>query len=67
MVQNGAFYDENDCINYLRILEFKVLLRHLVNTVHNSSVALSPWIRNIFGLHIDETSIGPQIVISMFC
>ena len=37
-----------------------------MNTVHISSVALSPWIRNVFGLHIDETSIGPQIVISTF-
>ena len=33
-----------------------------MNSVHISSVALSPWIKNVFGLHIDETSIGPEIV-----
>ena len=38
-----------------------------MNTVHIFSVALSPWIRNDFGLHIDETSIRPQMVISTFC
>ena len=35
------------------------LFRHLVYTIHISSVALSPRIRTFFGLHIDETSIGP--------
>ena len=43
-----------------------MFLCHLVNTVNISSVALLPWIRNVFGLHIDETSVGPQIVISTF-
>ena len=33
-----------------------------MNTVHISSVALSPWISNVLGLDIDETSIGPEIV-----
>ena len=52
----------------LIINAFLNYLRHLVNTVHISSVALSPWIMNVFGLHINETStIGPQIVISTFC
>ena len=37
------------------------MLRHLVNTVNISSVALSLWMRNVFRrLHIDETTIGPQ-------
>ena len=43
-----------------------MFLRHLVNTVHISCVALLPWIRNVFGLQFDETSVGPQIVISNF-
>ena len=60
MVQNVALYDVKYCIDDLCILELvKYLLRHLVNPVHISSVALSPWIRKI-------TSIGPQIVISTF-
>ena len=70
MLQNGVFYDANYYIDYLClcILEFvKVFLLHLVNTVHISSVALSPWIMNIFGLHINQTSFGAQIVISTFC
>ena len=44
-----------------------IILRHLVNTVHFSSVALSTWIRNVFGLRIDENSIRPEMVISTFC
>ena len=44
-----------------------IFLRHLVNNVHISSVALSPWIRNVFGLRIDENSIRPQMVIWTFC
>ena len=44
-----------------------ILLRHLLNTVLHISVALSPWIRNVFGLHFDATSIRPQMVISTFC
>ena len=67
MVQNGVFYDENYCIDDLCILKFvKYLLRHLVNPVHISSVALSPRIRNVYGLRINETSIGPQIEMSTF-
>ena len=50
------------------ITEFcKILLRQLVHTICMLSVALSPWIRNFIGLHIDESSIGPHIVISNFC
>ena len=65
MVQNGALYDENYCIDDLCILEFvKMLLRHLVNPIHIFSDALLLWIRNVSGFHIDETSIRPQIVIS---
>ena len=68
VVQACAFYDEIYYFDDLRIVEFvKKIFRHLVNTVHIFSVALSPWIRNVFGLHIDETSIRPQMVISTFC
>ena len=67
MLQNGAIYDENYCIDHLCIVEFVILLCHLVNAVHISSGAFSSWIWNFFDLHIDETSIGPHIVISSLC
>ena len=70
MLQYGVFYDAKYFIDYLClcILEFvKIFLLHLVNTVHISSVTLSPWIMKVFDLHIKETCIGPQIVISTFC
>ena len=61
MVLNGAFYVVLIIYAYLNLYNF---VTSYSEYCPHFFCRLSPWIRNVFGLHIDETSIGPQIVIS---
>ena len=67
VVQTGAFYDDTHCIDHICILEFVQLCYVTWWTMYTLLSLYPPWIRNVFGLHIYDTSIRPQMVISPFC
>ena len=68
MVHNGAFKDENYCIDHLCIVEFVTVVTSLGESCTHFICRLIAMDKKRFiGSHSDVTSIGPHIVISTLC